>query len=196
MLEQVAQIDQQLFFFINSTLANPFTDAIMPVVTSDFWLRIGYGVALALCLWKGDARLRWIVLFSLITLTVADQTSSKFLKPLIERPRPCHTLETLHLLVGCGGGWSMPSSHAANSFAQAGLFAVLTPSTRKWLLPIATLIALSRVFVGVHYPFDVLAGAVLGALIGYLVANLFRLFVMQGWLPKLESRKSATEDDA
>jgi undecaprenyl-diphosphatase len=155
------------------------TDAIMPIVTSDALLRTLYGLAMLLILWKGDARLRWAVAFSLIVLLLADQISASLLKPWIGRLRPCQVLEGVHLLVGCGGGKSMPSSHAANALAQATFFALLYPRYRSYLFCFAAVVAISRVFVGVHYPGDVLAGALVGAVIGLAVALTYKEFM--GW---------------
>jgi len=166
MLEWLAQLDAAVFLFINVTLANPVTDLIMPVVTSDNLLRVLYATALILILWKGSARLRWTALASIFVLAVTDQAVSHLLKPWIGRLRPCHVLDGINLLVGCGGGKSMPSSHAANAFGQALLFGWLYRPVRWWLLAVAAVIALSRVFVGVHYPGDILVGAIIGSLVG------------------------------
>jgi membrane-associated phospholipid phosphatase len=169
-------IDQSLFFFINQTLANPATDIIMPFVTSDWNLRIFYVICLAVILWKGGRRLRFAVIFSLLAVAASDQLVSAVLKPLLARPRPCHEL-AVHLLVNCGRGFSLPSSHAANLFAQAFLFKAIAPSSAKYLIPLAIIVALSRVFVGVHYPFDIVAGAAVGSLIGFSFAAVFvRIF--------------------
>jgi undecaprenyl-diphosphatase len=165
-------VDQTLFFFINSSIANPVTDIVMKFVTIDLHLKIFYGTCLVLLLWKGDRRLRIAVILSLLTVTITDQLSSSVLKPLLERPRPCHEFE-VHLLVGCGGGRSMPSSHAANLFGQAFLFRKIAPFTGKYLIPLAVVVALSRVFVGVHYPADILVGAALGTLSGLVVAAVY-----------------------
>jgi len=173
MLEWLSQIDAAVFQFLNSGLANPIFDAVMPVVTSDMYLRVGYGLAMiALLIW-GDTRMRWLVLFSAVTLALTDQTSSSLLKPLLARPRPCHVLDSINLLVNCGSGYAMPSSHAANAFGQAMLFSVAVRQTARWLIPFAALVAISRVFVGVHYPADVLVGALLGMALGALVAWCF-----------------------
>jgi len=166
MLEWLDQIDRAIFLFVNVTLANPVTDLIMPVVTSDNLLRVLYGVIMLALLWKGSARLRWMVLFSALALLLTDQLSSGLLKPLIGRLRPCQALENIHLLVACGGGKAMPSSHAANAFGQAVLFAVSYASLRWPLLIVAAVVALSRVFVGVHYPGDIIVGALLGSAVG------------------------------
>jgi len=109
---------------------------------------------------------------------LTDQTASHLLKPLFERPRPCHELSQIdlsqiNLLVGCGGGLSMPSSHAANAIGQAALFATTIRQTRWYLYFSAILIAISRVFVGVHYPGDILIGAVVGVVFGLLAAYVF-----------------------
>jgi len=188
MLETLNALDKTIFLFLNYTLANPVTDLIMPIVTSDMLLRIAYAITVVLLLWKGDARLRWLVLFSAFALLLSDQSSSKLLKPMIERIRPCHVLNEINLLVGCGGGYSMPSSHAANAFAQAALFSIAVKKTKWYLWIIAGVIAISRVFVGVHYPFDVLVGSALGCFIGCIVALLFFKIIDEKVLKTREAR--------
>ncbi len=175
MLDILANIDTQVFLFFNVTLANPVTNFIMPIITSDWMLRILYAIAVVIMLIFGKARLRWAVLCSVIVLVLTDQISAGVLKPLFGRLRPCQVLEGINLLVTCGGGKSMPSSHAANSFGQAVLFSLLFPAVRWPLIIFAALVAMSRVMVGVHYPFDIIAGAILGALIGWAAAKATRL---------------------
>ncbi|MDH3891098.1 MAG: phosphatase PAP2 family protein [candidate division Zixibacteria bacterium] len=176
MLEYLNGIDRALFSFVNGQLANPVTDFLMPVITDDMVLRVLYGAAMVILLWRGKARLRWLVLFSALTLAATDQIAAHLLKPLIERVRPCHVLPEVHLLVGCGGGWAMPSAHAANAFGQALLFAVIEPKSRWYVLVFATMVAFSRVFVGVHYPGDILVGASVGAALGFMGAKVFGIF--------------------
>ncbi|MEW5925434.1 MAG: phosphatase PAP2 family protein, partial [Candidatus Zixiibacteriota bacterium] len=166
LIQWLGSIDRSVFFFINTTIANPVTDFIMPLVTTDLHLKIFYGIILAIILWKSDKRLRLAVIASLIVVTISDQLSSAVLKPLFERPRPCWNME-VHLLVGCGSGFSMPSSHAANLFGQAYLFREIARPSAKYLIPLAIVVALSRVFVGVHYPADILVGASLGTIAGW-----------------------------
>ena len=182
MFETLGALDRSLFLFLNVSLANPVTDFVMPIVTSDNVLRIGYALAMLLVLWKGDARLRWLILVSIIVLALTDQLSAGLFKPMIGRLRPCHVLENINLLVGCGGGKAMPSSHAANAFGQAILFAVLYVRVRWWLVGMATLIGVSRVFVGVHYPGDIIAGALLGALVALALVFAYER-VMDKYLP-------------
>ena len=176
MLESLTQLDQAIFLFINWTLANPVTDFIMPLVTNDWNLRIAYGLAMIVILIGGNARMRWLVLFSALVLFATDQITAGWLKHLFERPRPCHVLTEINLLVGCGGGFAMPSAHAANAFGQAFLFSIHYKRAAWYLYTVASLIAISRVFVGVHYPGDVLAGAIIGGIIGVMLAVGFTIF--------------------
>ncbi len=123
------------------------------------------GVWIALII-RGGKRERWIAGTGILALFLSDQLSSHFLKPLLSRVRPCHVLSGVHLLVGCPHSYSLPSSHAANCFSIATLFSL---EYRKVVLPlmgVALLISYSRIYVGVHYPFDVLSGALLGSICG------------------------------
>jgi len=176
MLEWLIDLDTALFLFFNVTLANPVTNFLMPIITSDNLLRAGYGLTMIIVLWKGDARLRWLVLFSILTLTATDQLASHLFKPLIERARPCQIMENINLLVNCGAGFSMPSSHAANAFGQAAIFGLLFKKIRVLLIIFASLVAFSRVFVGVHFVGDILAGALLGLFAGLILMLLFKQF--------------------
>jgi undecaprenyl-diphosphatase len=169
-------LDQTLFIFINSSLANPITDFLMPIITRDLYLKTVYGIGLIIILIKGDKKLRWSVLFSLLVLLISDQISSSLLKPLFERVRPCHAMD-VHLLTWCGSGFSLPSSHAANLFGQAFFFKDTLSKSARYLIPFSIIVALSRVFVGVHYPFDILVGAALGTLVGFGMASVFRIIV-------------------
>jgi len=179
MIEWLNQIDTSLFQFLNAGMANPVFDALMPIVTSDMYLRIAYGLAMVALLTRGDARVRWLVLFSAVALTLTDQTSSSLLKPLIARARPCQVMESMNLLVNCGSGYAMPSSHAANAFGQAVLFSIAFRKVAPYLIAFAGLVAISRIFVGVHYPGDVLVGSLLGISIGWLVSLLFEHLITQ-----------------
>lgn len=175
MLEFLAGVDRVLFDFINLSMANPITNWLMPLVTSDNLLRSLYGLTMLTLLWKGNARQRWLVLASALVLVLTDQIVATLLKPLIARPRPCQILEHVNLLVSCGSGKAMPSAHAANAFGQAFLFAFYYVNLRWYLLSLATLIALSRVFSGVHYPGDIIVGGLIGAAIGLIMAILFQM---------------------
>lgn len=179
MFETIQSLDSSAFVLVNQTLANPLTDFGMPLLTNDLFLRIGFGVVALLMLWKGDNRLRRAALFSLVVLLLGDYFSSSVIKPLVGRLRPCQNpamLNSVHLLVSCGSGKSFPSSHAVNAFSVAFFFFLATPSATRVLrsvMILAVLIALSRVFVGVHYPLDILSGALLGLSVGWSGGHLY-----------------------
>jgi len=175
LISWLVAIDKSVFLFINKALANPATDFIMPLITADLHLKLFYAVCLGLILVKGNNQLRWAVIFSLLTVTITDQLSSAVLKPLLARPRPCRIME-VHLLVGCGAGFSMPSSHAANLFGQAYFFKIIASRSAYYLIPLAVIVAISRIFVGVHYPGDIMIGAALGTVAGFGMGHLFLLF--------------------
>ncbi len=165
MIEWLYGIDVALFRFGNEALANPVGDWFFPFITEVKNFYVIYAVSLISLMIFGKKRGVIAVVLLLITITISDQISSFVVKPMFDRLRPCHTLEHVRLLVGCGGGKSFTSSHAANNFALAMLMSHFYPVARPWLYLWAVLVSYSRVYVGVHYFSDILGGAVLGTLI-------------------------------
>ena len=165
MLNLLQQIDTKLFFFVNNGLSNPVLDWLMPIITTkQNWYPLFLIIIVGL-LWKGGKQGRIVVLLLIPVIVLSDQISASVIKPLVDRVRPCEAFEslgTVHMLIGKKTSPSFPSSHAANSFAAAALFAFFYPK-RQWIYyTIAAIVGFSRIYVGVHYPFDVLAGAILG----------------------------------
>ena len=193
MPEWLLNIDGSLFIFINSTLANPVTDFIMPVITNDNFLRVVYGLAIISILVFGKKRLLAVAIFSIFVLVLTDQSSSTFLKPFFERLRPCKVME-VHLLVGCGSGYSFPSSHAANIFGQAMFFGILYRRLAKYLVIFAFLVGVSRVFVGVHYPLDVVAGAILGTAMALGMKLVYTRYVQNSHILRGFNRRGNDEN--
>lgn len=165
MIEWLYGIDVALFRFGNEALANPVGDWFFPFITEVKNFYVIYAVSLISLMIFGKKRGVIAVVLLLITITISDQISSFVVKPMFDRLRPCHTLEHVRLLVGCGGGKSFTSSHATNNFALAMLMSHFYPVARPWLYLWAVLVSYSRVYVGVHYFSDILGGAVLGTLI-------------------------------
>jgi len=182
-MNQLLQLDQELFLLINQRLAHPWLDTWLPVTRNMFfwaplylffiaWLTLNFGK-------KG-----WIVVaLVLITFAFTDLVSSSVIKPWVGRLRPCNDpdfAEYVRLLVKCGGGKSFTSSHATNHFGLASFLGLVFKPFFKpalfLLLFWAGTISLAQVYVGVHYPLDVVGGALLGCSIGYLIGIFYKRY--------------------
>jgi undecaprenyl-diphosphatase len=176
MLEWLQQADVWLFRFGNWSLRNPAFDVVMPFLTDLTRQPVALAALAAILLWmvaRGSRPVRIAALLMIPVLLLSDQFSSSILKSLVDRPRPCHMLANVRLLVDCGGGMSFPSSHAVNHFAAALVLSYFIPRGTWWFFGYACVIAFSRVYVGVHYPLDVLGGAVVGLACGAIVIASF-----------------------
>ena len=184
MIDFLYSIDKTLFYFVNTMLANPIFDAVMPPLTdwNKSWIGLSiFGVLWLLLVFKGGKKGRVVGAMLVVLVIFTDQFSSHILKPLFARPRPCHDMaDHVRLLVDCGSGFSFPSSHAVNN---AGFAVFMSYYYRRWMWAFAMyafLMCFSRVVVGVHYPSDVVGGAVIGAicaaLLLYVLNNLVRRF--------------------
>lgn len=173
--------DTRLFLRINTVWTNSFLDSVYP-----WWREANTWVPLYLFLiifgimnFKKQV-LSWLF-FVAITLTLSDQISSSVIKNWVARPRPCRDEflmgQVRLLLPNCGSGYSFTSSHASNHFAFAVfMFITMQPFFKKWnylFFIWAATISYGQVYVGVHYPLDVLCGAILGCGIGYFTGFLF-----------------------
>ncbi len=184
MLHLLSALDKELFYLLNVRLHCSVLDAFLPYLTKVRHWRLPIAVLWIAVFALGGRRGRIVALIMIPAIAAADIVNDRVLKDLFGRVRPCNTLGDVRLLIGCPGSSSFPSGHATNAFAGATLFAsfygwrVGLPS-----LAVAGLVAYSRVYVGVHYPFDVLASAMLGAVWAALVSIAWR---------RLEQRRSAT----
>lgn len=153
-------------------MQNGLFDVLMPAVSKyKNWIPIGV-LIFGYLIYKDGAKGLWLFLLAVVALTVSDFISSTILKNYFAVPRPCLVLPDVHLLAGCTHSGSFPSSHAANSWALA---AILGFYERKlWLfgIPAAIIVMTSRLYLGVHYPSDVLFGAVIGFSVGWLSIRL------------------------
>lgn len=170
MLDFFYQLDVKLFYFINHSLSNPVFDKIFPFITELKNWYLVYLIFFLVLIIYGKKLGRIAAITTILLILVSDQISSHLLKNLFERIRPCNVLNNVNLLVSCTESFSFPSSHAVNNFAAAVFFSKIFPRYKILLYTIATLLAFSRPYVGVHYPSDVIGGALIGSLIGYIFA--------------------------
>jgi undecaprenyl-diphosphatase len=180
-LEQLLQLDQEIFFLINGEWHVSWLDQIMPHWRDKkTWIPL-YVLLAGFLFYKYKLKGLYFILAVALTVGIADTVSSKLIKKSVQRVRPCNDLEIkeeVQLLAGCGKGYSFTSSHATNHFA-IGVFIALTLGYLFWwarwpFILWAASIAYGQVYVGVHYPLDVLCGALAGTLIGWGVALVYR----------------------
>lgn len=166
--------DVALFRAIHHGLHHPALDPIMKALTDPGRLKIPlFAAAAAVFLSRGR---RGAIALAALVLTIAasDQVSSKVLKPIFARPRPSVALADTRPLFGVRRTHSFPSSHATNFFAAAPVISALFPHTAVACYALAAAVSVSRIYVGDHYPSDVLAGALLGGFLGWMGRRGFR----------------------
>ena len=178
MIEALIALDQKLFFLINQG-GSQFWDSIMLFTTHKFsWIPFYALLVYFIVKQKGKESI-WILLSIGLLITLVDQGSVHLFKNMFERLRPCHFLEDVRLVTErCGGHFGFISSHAANTFALS-VFIGKVLGNRKLFIALfvwAAAVAYSRVYVGVHYPLDILGGMLWGTFVALVMFNLYRLF--------------------
>jgi undecaprenyl-diphosphatase len=178
--QQLEQLDHWLFAKLNSGLTNPVFDFLMPILRhGTYWapLYLFFGVFAFLNYQKKGG---WWIIFFLATVALTDMTGTYVFKHNFERLRPCSPdlgFPVRLLLKQCAGGYSFISNHAANHFGMATFFFItLRPILKKWAwisFLWAGSIAYAQIYVGVHFPSDILAGMLVGILVGMLTGKLF-----------------------
>ncbi len=165
-------IDLAIFYFFNHSLSTPFLDRFFSIITNVNNWYIAYVILLVTVFIKGKMKGKIAVVLVILLIIVTDQLGHKVIKEILQRVRPCNSLSDAITPLGCNGTYSFPSNHALNNFAAAVFFSRLFPNY-KWILFItALLIALSRVYLGLHYPSDILGGAIIGSAFGYLFSSI------------------------
>lgn len=179
--KKLVQWDQSLFISINSDWTNPVFDVVLPIMRNSFiWYPL-YLFLLIFVLLNFKVRGLWWAVFFLSTLALTDMTGTYVFKHVFERLRPCSDPDFFThvrlLLKQCAGGYSFTSNHAANHFGMATFFFITFRHLFKiwaWIaLCWAAAICYSQVYVGVHYPLDVLSGAMLGLAFGITTGTFF-----------------------
>ncbi len=192
LLRKLLALDLNIWYYLNVEWTSDFLDAVIPYFRNQFfWAPLYLFLAVFLPFHYGRKGWAWSGGF-LISFGLADFISASLIKPYIGRLRPCNTPELqdlVHLIVNCGSGLSFPSSHATNHFALATFVAVTLGKPYRWVrwatLFWALLVSYAQVYVGVHFPGDVIAGGILGACIGGITGRVYNRKV--GVLPQLRT---------
>lgn len=172
MIDFLYSIDVSVFYFVNHSLANPLFDKFFVFITEVKHWYLLYIVLLGISVVYGGRLGRISAVGAIILITISDQFSSFTLKDLFTRVRPCIALPDVRTLIPCSDSFSFPSSHAVNNFAIFIFYTRLYPNLKWVLLISAFLVAFSRVYIGRHYPSDIIGGALIGMIIGYLISSL------------------------
>ncbi len=197
MLENLIRWDQQLLLDINGT-HTPFWDEVMWNISWPIIWTPAYIIILYLCIRYYKMQTFYILLFTAVLILITDTVSVHVFKNMVQRWRPTHepALRGLvHIVHNYeGGDFGFVSSHATNFFGIAMFFTMIFRRNLKYFalvsLLFAALIAYSRVYLGVHYPGDVICGAIIGTLVGWGLGYLFCIF--SRWLIRRKHLTTAT----
>ncbi len=180
----INQLDTQAFLWLNS-IHNDFFDPIMLWISGrNSWFPM-YAIIIGCIIWLQKRKSIGILLMIIFSVIISDQVCSSILKPLIHRFRPCHepTIQHLvHVVGNCGGQFGFCSSHAANTFALITCLVLLFGkqfSGIKYLYIWAIIVSYSRIYVGVHYPLDVITGAGIGVLASLFCNKIYHYFLLK-----------------
>lgn len=194
-LMSLLDLDYALFDLINKEWTSMALDYLLPLWRNKlFWIPVYFFIVSYMVV---NYRLKgyYFVLFLLLSVGTADLVSSQAIKKTVQRVRPCREPMMMdeRVLVRCGHGYSFTSSHAANHFTISMFLIFSLGSTRRGVKPVlflwAASVAYAQVYVGVHYPLDIIAGALLGTVIAGMYSWLFLVSKHQlpGWIDKSSS---------
>ena len=197
MLDALLTLDKTVFLFCNNTLGNPVLDAVfVPITDPSFWIIPGLIMA-SFFVWEKKGLALLVLGVVLLAVGLSDALCNQVIKYAVHRLRPCNPhalIEGGRFLLGYKTSLSFPSSHAMNIFTAATVFTGFFRRQWPWFYGFALLIAFSRIYVGVHFPGDVLGGALFGMLIGGTVYWFFAM--LRTWFSRSRARKKQPENGA
>jgi len=197
MWELIKNFDAGLFHLINQGGKNALFDAVMPVISDIRYFLLPAVVFWFMLILKKDVKKRTVAVMILLAITTSDLVSAHVLKPFFQRQRPFHSLSEIHYYRG--GEWrltpgkmeaststnfSLPSSHATNMFAAAVFLSWFFRGFAWLYFLMAVLVCYSRVYLGMHYPLDLVAGGVFGTAIG-----IFYILLAEGVIRLIRDKK-------
>jgi undecaprenyl-diphosphatase len=180
MIDFLLTLDRSLFLELNGAHA-PWLDPVMVLISSR-WFWIPFYAFLLWLAYKDFGKNVWVIVIGIaIAVTLADQVTTSFMKPYFERFRPSHDPElqsVVHIIDGYRGSkFGFASSHAANTFALATFFFMLMGKRRRPLVLLflwAAIVSYSRIYLGVHFPGDIVVGGIVGVIAAWGCATLAR----------------------
>ncbi|MBC7923935.1 MAG: phosphatase PAP2 family protein [Ferruginibacter sp.] len=178
-MDEIKQLDTAAFLWLNGQ-HSAFWDGVMYGITYRLTWVPFYALIIFLLFRRYRWQAAWLVLAIVLVITLADQTASAWMKPFFGRLRPCHEpalAGAVHVVSGCGGRFGFVSSHSANTFGLATTLWLLFRREARYigfLFAWAFLVSYSRIYVGVHYPLDLMGGALVGIAYAGLVVFAYR----------------------
>jgi len=175
MWEFIGNCDTALFILINNGCKNSLFDAVMPIVSDFRYFILPFVLVWLFFFLRKGKKARWLSIVFVILIGITDNLSSSLIKPMVNRPRPYYTLDGVHYyrygwkwaqkaISKKGESRSFPSTHATNVFGGATFLSMILPRAWTIFFIFAMMVGYSRIYLGIHYPLDVIGGAAIGIL--------------------------------